>query len=70
MAALPIGDELLDGVAFSQLVTIMGLYFQQSSQQSYQNGVANCWDLGVRKFWLLGFKTGEIHGKINCYIPF
>ena len=44
----------------------MGLHFQ-SSKQSNQYGVANCLILGVRKFWLVGFKNGKIRVKINCY---
>ena len=41
----------------------MGLHFQQSSRQRTRMGSQIDGILGIRKFWLVGFKNGKIRGK-------
>ena len=42
------------GSHFKTGLTIMGLHFQQSSRQSYYNGVTNCRDFGGKKILASG----------------
>ena len=50
------------GSHFKTGLTIMGLHFQQSSRVT-RMGSQIVGILGVRKFWLVGFKNGKIRGK-------